>query len=284
MGDKWLLGIVQNKVVEDKGANIQKAREMVVEAARQGARVVVLPEMFNCPYNGEFFPRFAENYPEGDTLRMLSETARAEKIYLFGGSIPEKEGERIFNTCFVFGPEGSLMAKHRKVHLFDVELSEGLSFRESDTLERGNIITVVDTPYGKIGVGICYDIRFPEMARAVSLRGAVLMVIPAAFNMISGPAHWEITLRMRAIDNQIYVAGAAPARNEDATYVAYGHSLLTDPWGKVTASLQEKEGIIIAGIDLKRIEQVRREFPLLKHRRTDLYELRELSGLAENKF
>jgi predicted amidohydrolase len=164
----------------------------------------------------------------------------------------------------------------KKAHLFDVELKEGLVFRESDVLSRGDGITVVDTGFGRIGVAICYDIRFPEVARIMALQGAKVMVVPAAFNMITGPAHWEVTLRTRALDNQLYVAGAAPARDEQASYVAYGHSMLVDPWGRVVESLDEKEGIIIAEIDQDRLEQVRNELPLLKHRRTDLYEIREI--------
>lgn len=276
MPDKWLLGLIQNRVVDDKKTNIDTAGKMIAEAAARGAEVVALPEMFNCPYNSRLFPGFAERYPDGETIGMLSEMAAAKNIYIFGGSIPEREEKQIFNTCFVFGPDGSLLARHRKCHLYDVDLKDGLTFKESDVLERGNRITVVNTPFGKIGVGICYDIRFPEMARAMALQGAVLMVLPAAFNLISGPAHWELTLRMRAVDNQFYVAGVSPARNEQASYVVYGHSMLVDPWGKIVQSLEEKEGIIVAEVDLERLRRVRDEFPLLKHRRVDLYELREL--------
>ncbi len=276
MKEQWFLGIIQNKVLSDKAANIDTAGKMILEAAERGANVVVLPEMFNCPYSSELFPAYAEQHPGGETTAMLSEIAASKGIYIFGGSIPEKDGKQVFNTCFIFGPDGNLLARHRKVHLFDVEFSAGLTFRESDTLGQGDTITVVDTPFGRIGVGICYDIRFPELARAVALRGAVLMVVPAAFNMITGPAHWEIIMRMRAVDNQFYVAGAAPARNEKASYIAYGHSMLVDPWGKTVQTLDEKEGIIVAEIDCQRLAQVRAELPLLKHRRTDLYELREL--------
>ena len=276
MPDKWVLGIVQNKVINNKKVNIDKAREMIGQAAGRGAVVAVLPEMFNCPYSSELFPGYAEQYPDGETITMLSETAKAKKIYVFGGSIPEKDGDLIYNTCFVFGPDGRLLARHRKAHLFDVELTAGLTFKESDTLGRGDSITVVDTSFGRIGVGICYDIRFPEMARAAALRGAVLYVVPAAFNMITGPAHWELTIRMRAVDNQLYVAGAAPARDPGTSYVAYGHSMVADPWGKVVQSLDEKEGVMIVEIDLAELEKIRNELPLLKHRRTDLYELKEL--------
>lgn len=274
--DTWPVGIIQNLVVRDKQANIAKAGEMIAQAVEKGAVAVILPEMFNCPYDSRLFPEYAESYPGGETVGMLSKTAATHGVYIFGGSVPEREDDRIYNTCFVFGPDGSLLARHRKAHLYDVNLKEGLAFRESDTLGRGHGITVVDTRFGQVGVGICYDIRFPEMARAMVLRGAVLMVMPAAFNMITGPAHWEITLRMRALDNQFYVAAAAPARDPGASYVTYGHSMLVDPWGEVVSSLDEKEGIIVAEIDPKRLRQVREELPLLKHRRTDLYEFREL--------
>jgi omega-amidase len=271
MDKNWLLGIVQNQVSVDKKTNIEKVREMIAETASKGAKVVALPEMFNCPYASDFFPKFAEEYPSGETLEMLAEVARTNQIYLFGGSIPEKEGDSIYNSCFVFGPDGKFIARHRKLHLFDVELSEGLTFKESDTLGRGNDITVVDTEYGKIGVEICYDIRFPELARELTLRGAVMMIVPAAFNMITGPVHWELTVRMRALDNQFYVAGIAPARDSQASYVAYGHSVVAGPWGNILQSMDEKEGIMIVEIDPKRIEKARNELPLLKHRRTDIY-------------
>lgn len=248
---------------------------MIREAANRGASVVVLPEMFNCPYDSKFFPGYAESFPDGETLQMLSETAADCGVYLFGGSIPEKDGGQIFNSCFVFGPDGKFLARHRKLHLFDVELSEGISFKESDALGQGDSLTLVETPFAKIGVGICYDIRFPEVARALTLRGAELMVLPAAFNMVTGPAHWELSMRMRAIDNQFYMAAAAPARNDSASYVAYGHSMVVDPWGRIIQSLEEKEGVVVAEIENQRLEQVRREFPLLKHRRTDLYDIKE---------
>ncbi|WP_418792015.1 carbon-nitrogen hydrolase family protein [Phosphitispora sp. TUW77] len=274
MQDKWILGIIQNRVTEEKARNINKARDMISEAAARGARAVALPEMFNCPYDNKAFPLFAESYPGGETIRMLSEAAAANKIYVFGGSIPEEEGDRIYNTCFVFGPDGTFLARHRKMHLFDVDIKGKLKFKESDALGAGNEITVVNTSLGKIGVGICYDIRFPELARLMSLQGAVLMILPAAFNMVSGPAHWELSVRMRAVDNQFYVAGIAPARDETASYVAYGHSVAADPWGQVIGALDEKEGLLMVEIDPKRIEQVRNEFPLLKHRRQDIYEVK----------
>lgn len=276
MQNKWILGVVQSSVDDNKQVNIERAKAMIDKAADSGASIVVLPEMFNCPYDNRFFPEFAESFPGGSTLRMLSNVAAEKNIYLFGGSVPEADGGNIYNSCFVFGPDGSLLARHRKAHLFDVELEQGISFKESAVLSPGNEITVVDTELGRIGVAICYDIRFPELARAVALKGASLLLVPAAFNTVTGPAHWELTMRMRAVDNQLYVAAASPARNDRASYVAYGHSIVTDPWGEVLGSLDEKEGLLLVQIDLDRLKQVRSEFPLLKHRRTDMYDLREL--------
>lgn len=271
MSDKWRVGIIQNKVLREKSVNINKAREMIIKVADCEADVVVLPEMFNCPYQGTLFSRFAEQYPDGPTINMLSETAAAKKIYIFGGSVPEREGDQIYNTCFVFGPDGGLLAKYRKAHLFDVTFANGLQFKESAYLGKGNDITVVKTEFGCIGVAICYDIRFPELARSMTLQGASLIVVPAAFNRITGPAHWELLMRMRAVDNQVYVVGAAPARNGRSQYVAYGHSMVVDPWGSIVQTLDEKEGIMVTEIDPKRIAQVRNELPLLKHRRPEMY-------------
>ncbi|MCL6558080.1 MAG: carbon-nitrogen hydrolase family protein, partial [Firmicutes bacterium] len=229
------------RVGSNKEANITKARSMIKEASLRGSKMVILPEMFNCPYNNSAFPKFAESYPDGPTFRMLSGTAREEKIVLVGGSVPEKEGQEIFNSCFVFNPKGELIARHQKVHLFDVDLAGGLSFHESKTLGGGKQITVVQSDLCTFGVAICYDIRFPELSRLMALAGAQLLIIPAAFNMTTGPAHWEILLRVRAIDNQVYVAGAAPARDLNSSYVSYGNSAVIDPWGNIIARADERE-------------------------------------------
>lgn len=272
MGKIFKTAVCQIQVTENKTANLAKARLMIAEAAGAGAKLVVLPEMFNCPYDIEFFPAFAETCPAGETVTMLAGLAKKHDIVLVGGSIPEQEGDRLYNTSFVFDRQG-LLARHRKVHLFDVDLAGGMSFKESATLTPGETVTVAQTDLCTLGVIICYDVRFPEILRLMALRGAQVVVVPAAYNMITGPAHWELLLRMRAVDNQVYLVGAAPARDEKAGYVTYGHSAVVEPWGDVIARASEKEEIIYADIDLNRVEQVRKELPLLKHRRTDLYEL-----------
>ncbi|MDF2545195.1 MAG: carbon-nitrogen hydrolase family protein [Anaerosolibacter sp.] len=269
---QFKIGICQMMVMEDKVENIEKAESMIREAAGNGARVVVLPEMFNCPYENKYFPLYAEAYP-GETTERLSLMAIESNIYLIAGSIPEQEGDHIYNTSFIFGPDGKLIGRHRKMHLFDIDVEGKIRFKESDTLGYGEEITVVETEFGKIGVAICYDMRFPELMRLMVLEGAEVIIVPAAFNMTTGPAHWDITIKARALDNQVYFVAASPARNMDATYHAYGHSSIVSPWGDVIAQADEKETILYGEIDLEKVKKVRRELPLLQHRRTTLYDV-----------
>ncbi|WP_427339661.1 carbon-nitrogen hydrolase family protein [Caloranaerobacter sp. DY30410] len=272
--EKFKLGLCQLLVSEDKKENIKNAKEMINKAADMGAELVVLPEMFNCPYNNSYFPKYAENYQNGETIKMLSEVSKERGIYLIGGSIPEKDDKgNVYNTSFVFDKKGNIIGKHRKMHLFDIDVEGGISFRESDVLSRGDSLTIVDTEYGKIGVAICYDIRFPELFRLMALKGVKVIIVPAAFNMTTGPAHWELLFRVRALDNQVYMAAAAPARDEGSSYVSYGNSIITDPWGSIVGKLDEKEGILIKEIDLKRVDKIREQLPILKHLRKDLYQI-----------
>ncbi|NHM26216.1 carbon-nitrogen hydrolase family protein [Desulfofundulus sp. TPOSR] len=274
---RYKVAVCQMIIHQEKEKNLVRAREMIARAAKQGARLVVLPEMFNCPYVARLFPQYAESYPEGPSLQMLSRAAREEGVYLVGGSLPERDGDQVYNTSFIFAPDGRLLGKHRKMHLFDVELASGLTVKESSTLGAGNQVTVIPSELGDLGVAICYDIRFPELMRLMVLKGARVVVIPAAFNMTTGPAHWELIFRMRAIDNQAYFIGASPARDPMAPYVVYGHSLVVDPWGNVVSMAREGEEIIYAEIDLDLIERIRSELPLLRHRRTDVYALELLA-------
>lgn len=260
-------------VTADKGENLRKARQWIEHCAGQGAALVVLPEMFCCPYNSAVFPEYAE--PHGEQVwQALSSAARDAKITLVGGSMPEiDEAGRIYNTCYIFDPQGRQIGKHRKMHLFDIDVTGGQRFRESDTLSPGNQVTVVDTDFGRVGVAICYDARFPELARLMTLDGAKMLVYPGAFNMTTGPAHWDTLFHARALDNQVYTLGCAPARDTTASYISYGHSMVASPWGITIAQLGAEENCLLAEIDLEEVERVRRELPLLQHRRTDLYEL-----------
>lgn len=245
----------------------------LVSAIPDGAAdLIMLPEMWNGPYEAARFPTFAE--PEGSPSRQfLSALAKERRVYLCGGSIAEREGERVYNTAYVFDPEGIQIAKHRKMHLFDIDVKGGQRFFESDTLSPGNTVTVFPTAFCTMGLCICYDLRFPELARLMVDAGAKVLLVPAAFNMTTGPAHWELLFRARAVDNQVYTVGVAPARDPDASYQSWGHSIVCSPWGEVLLQMDEKEGVAVTELDLDRVEQVRSAVPVLHQRRTDVYRL-----------
>lgn len=267
------LGICQMAVTSDKALNISKAKAMIEAAAAANCQVAILPEMFNCPYQTELFSQFAERYPEGDTLSMLRQTAAEAKIVVVGGSVPERdEYNNVYNTSFIFDKNGSLLGRHRKIHLFDVDIKEGTVFKESSMLSAGEDVTVIKTAGLTLGIAICYDIRFPELSRLMTLAGAELLIFPAAFGWTTGPAHWELLMRSRAVDNQVFVVGAAPARNLGAQYQAYGHSMVVDPWGDILAMADSEETMMTVEINSNKIDTVREQLPLLKHRRPDVYQ------------
>lgn len=259
--------------VSDKMENIRTAGTYIEKVSIQKPDFVILPEMFNCPYQTGNFPVYAEK--EGETTwQAMSALAEKYQIYLIAGSVPERDAAgNVFNTSYIFDRQGKQIGKHRKAHLFDINIKGGQYFKESDTLTPGDCVTVFDTEFGKMGVMICYDIRFPEFARTMVNQGAKMIFVPAAFNMTTGPAHWELTFRARALDNQIYMLGCAPARDTQAGYISWGHSILTDPWGRVVEQMDEKEGIMTAEVDLDQEERIREQLPLLKHRRCEMYEL-----------
>jgi len=265
------IALCQLPVKADKHENLNQAAIMLQEGASAGAQLAVLPEMFNCPYDIHCFRDYAENIPSGETTNHLSSLARTHGLFLVGGSIPELVGELLYNTSIVFNPKGEIIAKHRKAHLFDVDVKNGIKFTESQVLSAGNTTTLFETPWGKFGVEICYDIRFPELTRKMAKDGARLVIVPAAFNMTTGPAHWELLFRSRALDNQIFMLGTSPARNPQASYIAYGHSLAVNPWGQVLAHLDERPGVLMVDLDLSQIEEVRESLPVLKQRREILY-------------
>ncbi len=271
--EKFKVALVQMKVVDSKEENIKKAKSMVRQAVKNKAQLVVLPEIFNCPYSNASFPLYAETFP-GETSLEMMQLAKECSVVLLAGSIPEKDGDKIFNTSYIYSERGELLGRHRKMHLFDINVEGGQYFKESDVLTPGEDFTLVDTSLGKIGMAICYDVRFPEYFRILSQRGADLIVLPAAFNMTTGPAHWEISLRMRAVDNQVYMAAAAPARVENQSYVSYANSMIVDPWGKVLENAGIDENIIYAEIDKTKIKKIRQQLPLLKHLRKDLYQVK----------
>lgn len=265
--------LVQMQVQERIPDSLARAEGFIRRAAGEGADLCLLPEMFCCPYQTENFPVYAQE-EGGEVWQELSRMARENHLILAAGSVPERDQEgRVYNTAYVFDREGRQIGKHRKMHLFDIQVTGGQCFKESDTLSAGNQVTVFETEFGPMGVCVCYDFRFPELCRLMADQGARIILVPAAFNMTTGPAHWEILFRTRALDNQVYTLGAAPSRDPASGYTSYGNSIAVSPWGDVMGRLDEKEGMLFCTLDLDRVEQVRRELPLLAHRRKDVYTL-----------
>ena len=249
------LAVLQLRTETDYAETMEKARRMLAEAAAGGADIAVLPEMFSCPYDRAYFKQFAARGHE-ETVASLAAWAREFGLILVGGSVPEREGDRLYNSSFVFDAQGRQLACHRKVHLFDVDLP-GMCFHESHTFTPGEAVTTFETAFGTMGLAICFDLRFPELFRAMAVRGAKLIFLPAQFNLTTGPAHWELSLRSRAVDNELFMVGAAAARYEGFSYECWGHSTVVDPFGTVIASCDETEQILWSELDLGRIETVR---------------------------
>lgn len=271
--NKVKVAAIQMGTVADRMENVRAVRGYLEQLRAYAPDVVVLPEMFCCPYQTENFPVYAEA-AGGPAWQMLAGYAKEYGIYLVAGSMPERDEEgHVYNTSYVFDREGRQIARHRKTHLFDIDVKGGQYFKESDTLTAGNCETVFETEFGLMGVMICYDIRFPEMTRLMVNDGARVVFVPAAFNMTTGPAHWELSFRARALDNQIYMVGCAPMRAPESGYTSWGHSIVTNPWGEVVGQLDEQEGILTAELDLDYEDAVREQLPLLAARRHDVYRL-----------
>ena len=266
------VALIQMPVTASKRENIETACRKLREA--KGADVAVLPEMFCCPYENACFRPYGEE-DGGEAQRALSAQAAELGMYVVGGSLPELAEGNVYNTSYAWDRQGRRLAKHRKVHLFDIDVEGGQHFRESDTLSPGDAVTTFETEFGTMGLCICFDFRFEELARCMCLRGARCLFVPAAFNMTTGPAHWELMFRQRAVDNQCFTVGVSPARDAAASYTAYGHSMAVDPWGTVLCQAGAGEETLYVDLDLTRIESVRRQLPILSARRTDLYEVRE---------
>uniref|UniRef100_G3VZA3 Omega-amidase NIT2 n=1 Tax=Sarcophilus harrisii TaxID=9305 RepID=G3VZA3_SARHA len=245
MMSQFRLALIQLRVSSVKADNLTRAGEFIKKAASQGAKIISLPECFNSPYGANFFPEYAEPIP-GECTRRLSDLAKECQVYLIGGSIPEEDDGKFYNTCTVFGPDGALLAKHRKLHLFDIDIPGRIRFQESETLSAGDSLSIFETR-------------------------CQLLVYPGAFNLTTGPAHWELLQRGRAVDNQVFVATASPARDVDSSYVAWGHSTVVSPWGEILAQADTDESIVYANIDLKKLFEVRQQIPVLSQKRADLY-------------
>lgn len=272
---EFLAAAVQMDTGEDRDENLAKAGKFIGEASRCGAGLVVLPETMN--YLGRDIAGMAEEIPGGPTFCFLSDMARRHHIWVEAGSIYEvnpADPKRPFNTTFLLDPTGNLVAKYRKLHMFDVELDNGVTSRESDRVAPGDAVVTAETPWCTLGLGICYDLRFGELFRLEVLKGAKVLCLPSNFTVNTGKDHWEILLRARAIENECYVI-APNQMGKKPKFTAYGNSMIVDPRGTVVARSSAKEGVIYASIDLDMEAKVRQETFTLKNRREDVYTLTE---------
>jgi predicted amidohydrolase len=268
------IAIVQTCSSDDLAANLAAAGAGIAEAASRGAELVALPENFAfMRREGAPFP--CVQGPDGEIVGFLREAAREHGLWLLGGSFPEAipdaaPGEtRVYNTSIVVGPDGGERARYRKIHLFDVDLgADGENrYRESDHFAPGRDVVIAETPFGGLGLSICYDLRFPELYRLQAERGAKLVAVPSAFMPETGRDHWEVLLRSRAIENQVWVIAPAQCGQHTADRASYGRSMIIDPWGIVLAQAADRPAVIVADCDPSELERIRGAVPCLTNRR-----------------
>ncbi|HXK19301.1 MAG TPA: carbon-nitrogen hydrolase family protein [Polyangiaceae bacterium] len=263
---------VQLNSQADVGQNLERCRELCRRARARGAELVLLPENFAF-FGAEVDKRqLAESVEDGVIMSALREMARENAVTVIGGGFPERSADpaRPHNTLVVVGADGSLVASYRKVHLFDVELGSGGSYAESAATSPGSSVVVVEVEGFKLGLSICYDLRFPELYRALSEQGAEVLLVPAAFTLHTGKDHWHVLLRARAIEAQAFVVAAAQHGTHPGSRSTYGHSLVVDPWGTVIAEASDGVGLVCATLERSRLDSVRRSLPSLAHRKLGL--------------
>ena len=266
--DSFLIGAVQMTSTADRARNLATAVRLVEEAADLGARLVGLPENFGFMGREEDRLAGAETL-EGPTVSALREVARRRRVLVLGGSIAEKvdDPKKTANTSVLLGDDGSILASYRKIHLFDVNIPDGARYAESESVEPGDRPVVAATPLGRVGLTVCYDLRFPELYRKLAEQGAEIVTIPAAFTLYTGKDHWEVLVRARAVENLCYALAPAQVGRHSANRVTFGNAMIVDPWGVVLARCPDGEGVCLAPFRRARLEQVRAELPSLKHRR-----------------
>ncbi|CAJ1361711.1 unnamed protein product [Effrenium voratum] len=296
---KFKVGLCQTHVSHDKKESLANAKAAIEEAVKKGAELVVLGEMWSCPYATKYFRDYGERLPlpgqlageSSPSVKLLCEMAKEHKVWIVGGSLPELEADKVYNTSLVVNPEGGIVARHRKVHLFDIDVAAtatraAMKFKESDVLTAGETMTLVDLPWCRAGLGICYDSRFPELALAMRAEGAKVMIYPGAFNMTTGPAHYGLLARGRAVDTQSYVVFCSPARSSDKNdYQAWGHSQLVSPWAEVVVEAEHEVGVWVVEVDPAEADRIREQVPTSYQKRGDLYapyaQLGKAPGLGE---
>ena len=269
-----LFASVQMNSQDDKKVNLENAEKFIDRAAESGAKVVTLPEMFN--YLGPDDKKWenAEEIP-GPTIKKIKSKAREYDIYVLAGSIPEKvEGnDRLFNTSVLINPDGNIIAKYRKLHMFDIDIEGQPTYRESSLIQPGEDVVTVETEIGTLGLSICYDLRFPELFRRLTKKGAQIVFLPAAFTLHTGKDHWEPLIRARAIENQLFFIASGQIGYHPPERECYGNSMIVDPWGTVLAKAANRPGVALAEVDVSYQDKTRRDLPCLDHIREDVFKI-----------
>ncbi|MEJ2360924.1 MAG: carbon-nitrogen hydrolase family protein [Gammaproteobacteria bacterium] len=266
---------VQMVSAAEVGSNLSQAEALIANAVAEGAELVVLPENFAHMGIAETDKLVLRERPgDGPVQAFLASQAQRHGIWLVGGTIPLATADpaRVRATSLVYDDHGNQVARYDKIHLFDVNLNEANeTYRESDTIEPGDQVVVLNTPFGRMGIAVCYDLRFAEMFRAMATTGLDLIALPAAFTATTGQAHWEVLLRARAVENLCYVVAAGQGGRHVNGRETFGDSMIVDPWGKVLSRLARGPGVVTATLDPTQIDRLRRNFPVLSHRRTELW-------------
>lgn len=271
-----VVAAVQMVSVADVASNLRAAERLIARAVEQGASLVALPENFAVLDSGPV-RESGEPWGGGPLQGFLADQASRHGIWLLGGTVPltmrpEDDGVledgRVRPASLLYDPQGQCRARYDKIHLFDVDVDDAQSsYRESDTFEPGRQVVVADTPFGRLGLTVCYDLRFPGLYQALAGRGAQLVTVPSAFTRVTGEAHWEPLLRARAIENQVHVVAPGQGGRHNAKRTTWGHSMIVDPWGTVLACHEQGEGVAVARIDLDMADRLRRTMPVARHRR-----------------
>ncbi|MCP3698172.1 MAG: carbon-nitrogen hydrolase family protein [Aliivibrio sp.] len=263
------IGVVQMNSGSNPEENMKQLNLMLKGLQQQGAKLALTPENSIVFGQKEDYERYAESLGAGALQQELSDLAKRYQLWLIVGSFPIRNHDgSLSTTCLVFNDNGVLVEHYNKLHMFDVEIEDGHhSYRESDTFTPGNEIKVVETPFGKIGLSICYDVRFPQLYSELRQQGAEIIVVPAAFTKVTGYAHWDILLRSRAIETQCWVLAAGQWGNHGAGRETWGHSMVVDPWGNKMTVQKEGTGVITAELDLSHLRAIRRKMPVVQHSR-----------------
>ena len=271
MKEQPRLAAIQMNTGRDIEENIQTAAKLIQDAAKQGANLVLLPEVFAC-YDSKKYQAIGQKElsPDGYLRSTMSAWAKDNNLTLVGGSIAvlDPGTGKVFPRCYVYGPDGAELGFYDKIHLFDVDVADGHgSYRESDMFLSGDKPVVIDTPVGKLGLSICYDVRFPYLYDRLRKLGAEILLVPAAFTKTTGEAHWHSLLRSRAIETQCYMVAANQWGQHSETRTTFGHSMVISPWGEILDEIEEGDGIAIAAMDKEEMQQIRLRMPLLSHQK-----------------